>query len=131
MAEKALTAVMQEAYVQGMSTRSVDDLVHALGMNGISKSQVTRLCGEIDDKINSFLDRPLEGDWPYLWLDATYLKVREGGRIVLTASPLQQASIATAGRKILGMEMGASGAETFWDGSCAGWRAAACVASNL
>jgi putative transposase len=74
MAEKALTAVIQEAYVQGVSTRSVDDLVKAMGMSGISKSQVSRLCGEIDEKIATFLDRPLEGDWPYVWLDATYLK---------------------------------------------------------
>src|ERR1700757_5402439 len=75
MAEKALTAVIQEAYVQGVSTRSVDDLVKAMGMSGISRSQVSRLCGEIDDKIKTFLDRPLEGERPYLWLDATYVKV--------------------------------------------------------
>ena len=81
MAEKALTAVIQEAYIKGVSTRSVDDLVQAMGMSGISKSQVSRLCGEIDDKIRSFLDRPLEGDWPYLWLDATYVKVRQAGRM--------------------------------------------------
>jgi len=82
LAEKALTAVIQEAYVQGISTRSVDDPVKALGMNGISKSQVSRLCAEIDDKIATFLNRPLEGEWPYLWLDATYVKVRAAGRIV-------------------------------------------------
>src|SRR6516162_827146 len=81
-AEKALTAVIQEAYVQGISTRSVDDLVQAMGCSGVSKSQVSRLCGEIDDKIAGFLDRPLEGEWPYLWLDATYVKVRQDGRIV-------------------------------------------------
>src|SRR4051812_9075393 len=69
MAEKALTAVIQEAYVQGVSTRSVDELVKAMGMTGISKSQVSRLCGEIDGKIAAFLDRPLEGEWPYVWLD--------------------------------------------------------------
>ena len=62
MAEKALTAVVQEAYIHGELTRSVDDLVQAMGMSGISKSQVSRLCGEIDDKIQSFLDRPLEGE---------------------------------------------------------------------
>jgi transposase-like protein len=67
MAEKALTAVVQEAYVQGVSTRSVDDLMQAMGMTGISKSQVSRLCGEIDDKVKAFLARPIEGDWPYLW----------------------------------------------------------------
>src|ERR1700743_2950454 len=70
MAEKALTAVIQESYVQGVSTRSVDDLVPAMGLSGISKSQVSRLCGEIDGKIKAFLDRPIEGDWPYVWLDA-------------------------------------------------------------
>jgi transposase-like protein len=71
MAEKALTAVIQEAYIQGISTRSVDHLVKALGMEGLSKSQVSRLCGEIDDRVQTFLTRPIEGDWPYLWLDAT------------------------------------------------------------
>jgi hypothetical protein len=85
MAEKALTAVIQEAYVQGISTRSVDDLVKAMGMSGISKSQVSRLCEEIDGKVKAFLERPIEGDWPYLWIDATYLKVRRGGRIVSVA----------------------------------------------
>ncbi len=71
MAEKALSAVIQEAYVQGVSTRSVDELVKAMGMSGISKSQVSRLCGEIDGKIKAFLERPIEGDWPYVWLDAS------------------------------------------------------------
>ena len=71
MAEKALTAVIQEAYIQGISTRSVDDLVKAMGMSGISKSQVSRLCEEIDGKVQAFLSRPLEDDWPYLWIDAT------------------------------------------------------------
>jgi len=85
MAEKALTAVIQEAYVQGVSTRSVDELVKAMGMTGISKSQVSRLCGEIDGKIAAFLDRPLEGEWPYIWLDATYVKARRDGRIVSVA----------------------------------------------
>ena len=69
MAEKALTAVIQEAYIQGISTRSVDDLVRSMGMDGISKSQVPRLCGEIDERVNAFLARPIEGDWPYLWLE--------------------------------------------------------------
>jgi len=82
MAEKAIAAVVQEAYVQGVSTRSVDDLVRALGMDGVSKSEVSRLCEEIDDKVRPFLGRPIEGDWPYVWLDATYVKVRRGGRIL-------------------------------------------------
>jgi putative transposase len=71
LAEKALTAVIQEAYIQGISTRSVDDLVKAMGMSGISKSQVSRLCEEIDERVQAFLTRPIEGDWPYLWIDAT------------------------------------------------------------
>src|SRR5919206_4693221 len=82
VAEKALTAVIQEAYIQGVSTRSVDDLVKAMGMTGIAKSQVSRLCEEIDGKVKAFLGRPIEGDWPYLWLDATYGKVRQNGRVV-------------------------------------------------
>jgi transposase-like protein len=114
MAEKALTAVIQEAYVQGVSTRSVDDLVKALGMSGISKSQVSRLCGEIDDKIKAFLNRPLEGDWPYVWLDATYLKVRQAGRIVSVAVIIAVGANSAGRREVLGMAIGASEAETFW-----------------
>src|SRR5579859_2084391 len=85
LAEKALTAVIQEAYIQGISTRSVDDLVKALGMTGISKSQVSRLCEEIDERVKAFLERPIEGDWPYLWIDATYVKGRQNGRVVSVA----------------------------------------------
>jgi putative transposase len=114
MAEKALTAVIQEAYVQGVSTRSVDELVKAMGMTGISKSQVSRLCGEIDDKIASFLDRPLEGDWPYLWLDATYLKVRQDGRIVSVAVIVAVGVSGDGRREVLGMAIGPSEAEAFW-----------------
>lgn len=77
-----MTAVIKEAYIQGVSTRSVDDLVKAMGMTGVSKSQVSRLCVEIDERVEAFLDRPLEGEWPYVWLDATYIKVRRSGRIV-------------------------------------------------
>ena len=114
MAEKALTAVIQEAYIQGVSTRSVDELVQAMGMSGISKSQVSRLCGEIDGKIHDFLDRPLEGDWPYLWLDATYVKVRQAGRIVSVAVIVAVAVNDQGRREVLGMTIGASEAETFW-----------------
>src|SRR6516165_6319831 len=114
MAEKALTAVIQEAYVQGISTRSVDELVKAMGMTGISKSQVSRLCEEIDGKIGSFLERPLEGDWPYVWLDATYVKVRQDGRIVPVAVTIATGVNAQGRREVLGMAVGASEAETFW-----------------
>jgi putative transposase len=114
MAEKALAAVVQEAYVQGVSTRSVDALVKAMGMSGISKSQVSRLCEEIDGKVAAFLNRPLEGDWPYLWLDATYVKVRENGRIVSVAVIVAVAVNSDGRREVLGMAIGASEAETFW-----------------
>ena len=114
MAEKALTAVIQEAYVQGISTRSVDDLVQAMGMSGISKSQVSRLCTEIDEKVQTFLNRPLEGDWPYLWLDATYVKVRQAGRIVSVAVIIAVGVNNDGRREILGMDIGPSEAETFW-----------------
>src|ERR687888_292238 len=114
MAEKALTAVVQEAYVQGISTRSVDDLVQALGMSGISKSQVSRLCAEIDDKVKAFLARPIEGDWPYLWIDATYVKVRQSGRIVSVALIVAVAVNSDGRREVLGMDIGPSEAEPFW-----------------
>ena len=106
MAEKALTAVIQEAYVQGISTRSVDDLVKAMGMSGISKSQVSRLCEEIDGKVKAFLERPIEGDWPYIWIDATYLKVRRGGRIVSVAVIIAVGVNSDGRREILGMDVG-------------------------
>jgi transposase-like protein len=77
--------VVQEAYVQGVSTCSVDDLVKAMGMSGICKGQVSRLTEKIDEKVKAFLSRPLEGDWPYLWIDATYVNVRQSGRIVSVA----------------------------------------------
>jgi putative transposase len=114
MAEKALTAVIQEAYIQGVSTRSVDDLVKALGMSGVSKSQVSRLCEEIDERVKTFLDRPLEGDWPYLWIDATYVKVRNNGRIVSVAVIVAVGVNSDGRREVLGMDVGPSEAETFW-----------------
>lgn len=113
-AEKALVAVIQEAYIQGISTRSVDDLVKAMGMTGISKSQVSRLCEEIDERVNAFLERPIEGDWPYLWLDATYIKVRRSGRIVSVAAIVAIAANTEGRREVLGLAIGPSEAETFW-----------------
>jgi transposase-like protein len=113
-AEKALTAVIQEAYVQGISTRSVDALVRSMGMEGVSKSQVSRLCGEIDGRVQDFLNRPIEGDWPYLWLDATYVKVREAGRIVSVAVTVAVGVNGDRRREVLGMAVGPSEAETFW-----------------
>jgi putative transposase len=119
--EKALVAVIQQAWVSGVSTRRVDDLVQAMGLAGISKSTVSKLCRDIDDRVNAFLDRPLTGEWPYLWLDATYLKQREGerprsegGRIVSVAAIIAVAVNTEGKREIVGLHIGPSEAETFW-----------------
>ena len=112
--EKALVAVIQEAWVSGVSTRRVDDLVQAMGLSGIGKSTVSKLCKDIDDRVNAFLDRPLAGEWPYLWLDATYLKQREGGRIVSVAAIIAVAANTEGRREIVGLHLGPSEAETFW-----------------
>jgi putative transposase len=116
MTEKALVAVIQEAWIGGVSTRRVDDLVQAMGLTGISKSQVSKLCKDIDERVLAFLDRPLEGAWPYLWLDATYLKQREGGRIVSVAAIIAMAVDTDGRREIIGLKVGPSEAETFWSG---------------
>jgi putative transposase len=113
-AEKALTAVIQEAYIQGISTRSVDELVKAMGMSGVSKSQVSRLCEEIDERVQAFLNRPIEGDWPYLWIDATYVKTRQAGRVVSVAVIIAVAVNTDGVREILGVATGPSEAEPFW-----------------
>jgi hypothetical protein len=102
LAEKALTAVVQEAYIQGVSTRSVDELVKAMGMTGISKSQVSRLCQEIDERVNAFLERPIEGDWPYLRLDATYMKVRQNSHVVAVAVIIAVGVNSDGRREVLG-----------------------------
>src|SRR3984957_19993667 len=114
MAERALTAVIQEAYIHGVSTRWGDDLVRAMGATGVSKSQVSRLCEEIDAQVKAFLDRALEGDWPYLWLDATYVKVRRNHRIVSVAVIVAVGVNTDGRREVLGMDIGSSEAETFW-----------------
>jgi transposase-like protein len=114
VSEKALVAVIQEAWIGGVSTRRVDDLVQAMGLAGISKSTVSKLCKDIDERVTAFLERPLEGEWPYLWLDATYLKVREGGRIVSVAAIIAVAVDSEGRREIVGLHLGPSEAETFW-----------------
>ena len=112
--EKALVAVIQEAWIAGVSTRRVDDLVQAMGLSGISKSSVSKLCKDIDERVMSFLQRPLTGEWPYLWLDATYLKVREGGRVVSVAVIVAVAVTTEGRREIIGLHIGPSEAEIFW-----------------
>jgi putative transposase len=107
-AEKALTAVIQEAYIHGVSTRAVDDLVRAMGGSGISKSEVSRLVEEIDGRVNAFLTRPLEGEWSYVWIDATYVKAREGGRVVSTATIIAVGVNTDGRREVLGVATGPS-----------------------
>lgn len=112
--EKALVAVIQEAWIGGVSTRRVDELVQAMGLSGISKSTVSKLCKDIDERVGEFLNRPLTGEWPYVWLDATYLKVRKGGRIVSVAAIIAVAVNTDGRREIIGLGAGPSEAETFW-----------------
>jgi transposase-like protein len=113
-AERALVAVVQEAYVQGVSTRRVDDLVQALGMTGISKSQVSRLCQALDDEVERFRTRRLEGLYPYVWLDATFVKVRDGGRVVSMAVVVAIGVRASGEREVLGLDVGPSEDGAFW-----------------
>ena len=113
-AERALAAVVQEAYVQGVSTRRVDDLVKALGMEGISKSQVSRICGELDAEVERFRSRRLEGPYPYVWLDATFVKVRYEGRVVNVAVVIAVGVRMTGEREVLGLDVGPSEDGAFW-----------------
>jgi transposase-like protein len=113
-AERALVGVVQEAYVQGVSTRRVDDLVQALGMAGISKSQVSRLCLTLDEEVERFRSRPLAGPYPYLWLDATYLKVRQDGRVVSMAVVIAIGVNGEGQREVLGLDLGPSEEGAFW-----------------
>jgi putative transposase len=113
-AERALVAVVQEAYVHGVSTRRVDDLVQALGMAGISKSQVSRLCQELDREVERFRARPLAGPYPYVWLDATFVKVRQDGRVVSMAVVIAVGVTAAGQREVLGLDVGPSEDGAFW-----------------
>jgi putative transposase len=115
-AEKALSAVLQEAYVLGVSTRKVDDLVKTLGLSGVSKSEVSRVCEGLDDVVSAFRNRPLEADYPYLWLDATYLKVRENGRVLSMAMVVAVAVKSSGEREVLGHDLGPAEDGAFWLG---------------
>ena len=113
-AEKALMAVIQEAYLQGVSTRRVDDLVRALGATGVSRSEVSRLCAEVDERVKAFLDRPLEGEFPHVWFDATYLKVRQSHWIPSKAVVIAIGLSKDGKREVLGMMVGDAETEEFW-----------------
>ena len=113
--ERALLSVVQQAYVEGVSTRRVDDLVKALGCEGISKSQVSRICQELDTVVEAFLSRPLDGGpYPYLWLDALTQKVREAGRIVNVSVAVATGVNSEGRREVLGMDLGTSEDGAFW-----------------
>jgi transposase-like protein len=113
-AEKALLSVVQEAYIHGVSTRKVDELVVSLGMKGISKSEVSRICRELDEVVIAFKERPLEGQFPYVWLDATFPKVREGGRVRGMALVVAIGIRETGEREVLGFDLGMSEDGSFW-----------------
>lgn len=112
--------MIQEAYVHGVSTRAMDDLVQSMGGTGLSRSQVSRPCEEIDERVDAFLTRPIDGEWPYLWIDATCLKVRQGGRIVSVAVTLAVGVNTDGRREVLAMAIGPSEAEPFWTASLRG-----------
>ena len=113
-AEKALFAVVQEAYVKGVSTRKVDELLQALGLTGIDKSKVSRMCQELDELVEAFRNSPLEGEYPYLWLDAIYLKVRQNHRIVNQAVVIAIGVRETGERQVLGCAVGGSEGTACW-----------------
>jgi transposase-like protein len=113
-AEQALVAVVREAYVTGVSTRKVDGLVQALGLDGISKSQVSRLCETLDAEVERFRQRPLAGAYPYVWLDATFVKVRDGGRVVSMAVVVAIGVRSSGEREVLGLDVGPSEDGAFW-----------------
>jgi putative transposase len=112
--EQALVAVVQEAYVHGVSTRRVEALIQALGITGISKSEASRLCEALDAEVERFRTRPLVGPYPYVWLDATYLKVRQNHRIVAMAVVIAIGVNAGGHREVLGLDVGPSEEEAFW-----------------
>jgi putative transposase len=112
--EQALVAVVQEAYVNGVSTRKVDRLVEALGLAGISKDTVSRLCRGLDEQVQAFQERPLDGRYPYRWLDAKVEKVRAGGRVEHHALVVAYGVDASGQREVIGLDVGAAETEAFW-----------------
>jgi putative transposase len=127
--ERALLSVVQRAYVCGVSTRRVDQLVESLGLR-ISRSEVSRICALLDEQVEAFRQRPLEGDYPYLWLDAKVEKVRDGGRVVAKAVVIAYGVHETGRREILGFDVGAAETEAFWREFLESLTLAACAAPS-
>ncbi len=113
-AEQALVAVVQEAYVNGVSTRKVDRLVEQMGLRGLSKDQVSRMCRGLDEQVRAFRQRPLRGAYPYLWLDAKVERVREPGGVRQKALVIAYAVHETGVREVLGLDVGEAETEAFW-----------------
>ena len=113
-AEHALLAVVQEAYVHGVSTRKVDELMKALGLDGVSKSEVSRICGELDPLVDAFRTRPLVGEHPYVWVDATYHKVRVDGHVTSQATVVAVGVTSEGERQVLGVDVGPSEDRACW-----------------
>jgi putative transposase len=111
--EQALVSVIQQAYVCGVSTRKVDQLVESLGLR-ISRSEVSRVCAGLDEQVEAFRNRPLEGRYPYLWLDAKVEKVRDGGRVVRKCLVIAQGVHETGRREVIGLDCGECETEAFW-----------------
>jgi transposase-like protein len=111
--EQALVSVVQEAYVAGVSTRKVDQVVESLGLR-ISKSEVSRICQGLDEQVDAFRNRPLEGRYPYLWLDAKVEKVRDGGRVVRKALVLAYGVHESGYREVIALDVGEAETEAFW-----------------
>jgi putative transposase len=114
-AERALAAVVMQCYVEGVSTRRVDDVARSMGLEGISKSQVSRICAELDEVVDAWRNRPLDaGPYVFVWVDALAMKVREGGRVCNTAVLVATACNADGHRELLGLELGSAEDGASW-----------------
>jgi transposase-like protein len=113
-AEQAIVAVVMEAYVNGVSTRKVDRIVEELGISGMTKDRVSQICKGLDEKVRGFRERPLEGEYPYLWLDAKHLKVRDRGHVRSKALVVAYAVHESGRREVIGIDLGEVETEAFW-----------------
>jgi transposase-like protein len=112
--EQAIVAVVMEAYVNGVSTRKVDRLVEQLGIEGMTKDRVSAICRGLDEQVDAFRQRPLDGAYPYLWLDAKHVKVRDRGRVLSKALVIAYGVHDTGRREVIGIDLGEVESEAFW-----------------